>query len=190
MKKVLVCIANGSEELEAISIIDTLRRAEANVTVAKITSNEENDEKLEIIASRGVKIVADVFFSEIISKEFDLIVLPGGLKGAQHFSKSKELIEKLQKQKSNGKFYAAICASPAIVFSRNSLFDGISKGTCYPSMIDKLPKDLSVPKDRVVVDQHCITSQGPCTAVEFSLKLVELLFDEKTSKKVAEGMLF
>ena len=128
-KKVLVLVANGSEELETVSIIDTLRRASAHVTLAKIKSGEENDNILEIVAAKGVKIVADDFFSNLKNKEYDLIVLPGGLKGAKHFANSKELIQKLKEQKSSGKYYAAICASPAYVFTPNGLFDGIKSGT-------------------------------------------------------------
>lgn len=192
LRKILVPIANGTEELEAISIIDTLRRATADVTVVKVPENKDDENHLQIIASRNAKLVADKFLNDILNEDFDCIALPGGANGAKNFANNKSLISILQKQKKSGKLYSAICASPAIVFTPNDLFEGIKYATCYPSFHKDLPDfiDKESMKQKVVVDQNCITSQGPCTAVEFALVIIENLYDKETSQNVGKGMLF
>ncbi len=180
-KKVLVPIADGTEEIEAICIIDTLRRAGAEVTVASVG-------KQQVTASRGVKLVADALIAECKSKTFDCIALPGGMPGSTHLAESTELIAKLKEQKLTGRLYAAICAAPAVVLKPNGLLDGV-KATSYPSTQDQLdPKFLS--KDRVVLDGQCVTGQGPAVAIEFALKLVEQLFGSAKAKEVGQAMLF
>ncbi|PKL48845.1 MAG: DJ-1 family protein [Planctomycetes bacterium HGW-Planctomycetes-1] len=179
-KKVLVAVADGIEELEAIAIIDCLGRAGAELTIASVG-------KQQIATARKVKITADCLISDCSAKTYDLIVLPGGLPGAESFRDSRELIEMLKKQKEAGRFYAAICASPAVVFAHHGLLAG-KKATCYPGMENKLP-DASAANQRIVVDGNCITSQGPGTALEFSLKLVELLFGNEKSQELAKAIL-
>ncbi|UCH94633.1 MAG: DJ-1/PfpI family protein [Candidatus Aminicenantes bacterium] len=174
-KKVLVPIADGSEELEAVCIIDILRRAGAEVIVASV-------DDLQITASRGVKLVADALISECTKETFDLIALPGGMPGAEHLRDSRELIDMLKQQKQKGRLYAAICASPAAVFQHHGLLEG-KKATCHPGRMDTLENKEAV-NSRVVVDGTCITSQGPGTAMEFALKLVELLLGEEKMKEV------
>jgi len=178
-KKVLVPIADGIEEIEAVCIIDILRRAEADVTAASVGD-------IQITASRGVKIEADAKISDCKDKIYDLIALPGGLPGAEYLRDSSELIEMLKNQKRQGKLYAAICASPAVVLQHHGLLDGISKATCYPSMADKLGGKAR--NERVVVDGNCITAQGPGTAMEFGIKLVEMLFGREKAEMVADAM--
>ncbi len=179
-KKVLIAVADGIEELEAIAIIDCLGRAGAEMTIASV-------QKQQITTARKVKITADCLISDCLAKTYDLIVLPGGLPGAESFRDCKELIEMLKKQKEAGRFYAAICASPAVVFAEHGLLAG-KKATCYPGMENKLP-DASAANQRIVVDGNCITSQGPGTAIEFSLKLVELLFGNEKSQELAKAIL-
>ena len=179
-RKVLIAVADGIEELEAITIIDCLRRAGADLTVASV-------QKREIVTSRKVKITADCLITDCTRQTYDLIVLPGGLPGAEFLRDSKELAEMLKKQKEAGRFYAAICASPAVVFEYHGLLAD-KKATCYPAMAEKL-KNKQATNQRVVVDGNCITSQGPGTALEFSLKLVELLFGSEKSWELAKAML-
>ncbi|MHC4543587.1 MAG: DJ-1 family glyoxalase III [Planctomycetota bacterium] len=177
-KKVLVAIADGTEELEAVTIIDVLRRAEADVTVASVGDKQ-------VTASRGVNLVADAVISDCVGKVYDLIVLPGGMLGAEHLRDSSQLIEMLKEQAASGRLYAAICASPAVALKPHGLLEN-KKATCYPSLL----LDLDTPEQaKVVVDGNCITSQGPGTALEFSLKLIELLFDKQKSQEVANAML-
>jgi 4-methyl-5(b-hydroxyethyl)-thiazole monophosphate biosynthesis len=177
-KKVLVAIADGTEELEAVTIIDVLRRDEANVTVASVGSKQ-------VTASRGVNLVADAVISECVGNIYDLIALPGGMPGAEHLRDSKELIDMLKAQAASGRLYAAICASPAVALKPHGLLKD-KKATCYPSLLSELDNARQA---KVVVDGSCITSQGPATALEFSLKLVELLFDKQKSREVANAML-
>lgn len=180
-KKVLVPIADDTEEIEAVCIIDTLRRAGADVTVASVG-------RQQVTASRGVKLVADTSIADCARQTFDCIALPGGMPGATHLAHSTQLIAKLKEQKQAGRLYAAICAAPAVVLKPHGLLDGL-RATCYPSMQDQLdPK--SVCRDRVVVDGQCVTGQGPAVAIEFALKLVELLYGPAKAKEVGQGMLF
>ena len=180
-KKVIVPIADGTEEIEATFIIDTLRRAGLEVTVASVGA-------MQVRASRGVKIVADVLIGNCADQMYDAIVLPGGMPGAEHLRDSAPLIAKLTEQKAAGRLYAAICASPAVVLQHHGLLQGV-KATCFPSFQDKLDP-ACVSTDRVVVDGHCVTSQGPGTAIEFALKLVELLAGLDKAKEVGNAMLF
>jgi 4-methyl-5(b-hydroxyethyl)-thiazole monophosphate biosynthesis len=179
-KKVLVPIADGSEEIEAVCIIDVLRRAGARVTVASVNG-------LQVTASRGVNLVADQLIKDCIETEYDLIALPGGIPGAEHLRDSEELTHLLKKQKDEGKLYAAICASPAVVFQHHGLLASLN-ATCHPFFASQLEKSDST-SSRVVVDGNCITSQGPGTAIEFALKLVELLFGKEMVDKVADPMI-
>ncbi|OAY85855.1 Protein DJ- B [Ananas comosus] len=179
---ILVPIANGSEEMEAVMIIDILRRAKANVTVASV------EDKLEIVASRKVKIVADTLLHDASKQQYDLIVLPGGLGGAKAFANSETLINLLKKQAGSNKLYGAICASPAIALEPHGLLKG-KKATAFPPMCDKL-SDQSECKNRVVVDGNLITSRGPGTAMEFSLVIVEKFFGREKALDLAKSLVF
>lgn len=179
-KKVLVPIADGTEEIEAVCIIDVLRRAGAFVTVVSVDG-------LQITGSNGVKIVADKLISDCTGDTYDLIALPGGMPGADHLRDSKELELMLKRQQREGRLYGAICASPAVVLQRHGLL-GKRKATCHPYCVDQIENKDAI-EDRVVVDNGCITSRGPGTALEFAIKLVELLYDKQKAKDVALPML-
>jgi 4-methyl-5(b-hydroxyethyl)-thiazole monophosphate biosynthesis len=176
---VLVPIADGTEEIEAVTIIDVLRRADADVTVASVDA-------LQITASRGVKIVADCLIDTCKDEAFDLVVLPGGIPGAEHLRDHPVLKEILLRQQAGGRFYAAICAAPAVVLQTHGLLAN-RQATCHPGFMEGLQETTAV-ASRVVVDANCITSRGPGTAMEFSLKLVELLFGRPKAQAVAAPM--
>ncbi len=175
-KKVLVPLADGSEEIEAVAVIDILRRAGADVTVASVAG-------LQVVCSRGVKIEADRLLSDCTQEIYDLIVLPGGMPGAEHLRDCKELAQLLKDQRAAGRLYAAICASPAVVFQPLGLLQG-KKATCHPGRLHSL-ENKEAAADRVVVDGNCITSQAPGTAIEFALTLVELLFGKEQAAAAA-----
>ncbi|KAM0003168.1 putative protein/nucleic acid deglycase DJ-1, class I glutamine amidotransferase [Helianthus debilis subsp. tardiflorus] len=179
--KILVPVADGSEEMEAIIIIDVLRRAKANVVVASV------GDKLEILASRKVKLVADMLLDEAAKQSYDLIVLPGGLGGAQAFANSETILKLLKKQSESDRYYGAICASPALVLEPHGLLKG-KKATAFPAMCEKL-SDRSEAESRVVVDGKLITSRGPGTTFEFSLAIVEKFLGHEKALEIAKAML-
>ncbi|CAK9134125.1 unnamed protein product [Ilex paraguariensis] len=171
--------------MEAIIIIDVLRRAQAKVVVASV------GDELEIVASRKVKLVADMLLDEAAKRPYDLIVLPvseGGLGGAQAFASSVKLVNLLKKQRESNRPYGAICASPALVLEPHGLLKG-KKATAFPAMCNKL-SDPSEAENRVVVDGNLITSRGPGTAMEFALAITEKLFGRKNAIELAKTMVF
>ncbi len=179
-KNVLVPIADGSEDIETVSIVDVLRRAGATVTVASVGA-------IQVTAAQGLKLVADQVISECVNTSYDLIALPGGMPGAEHLRDSKELTEMLKRQQQDGKLHAAICASPAVVLNHHGLLAG-RKATAYPGFAEQLENTESI-DSRVVVDNNCITSRAPGTAMEFALKLVEALYGVQKAKEIAQSML-
>jgi 4-methyl-5(b-hydroxyethyl)-thiazole monophosphate biosynthesis len=176
---VLVPIADGTEEIEAVTIIDVLRRADANVTVASVAA-------LQIKASRGVHIVADCLIDDCKDRDFDLVVLPGGIPGAEHLRDNPVVKEILLQQQAGGRLYAAICAAPAMVLQPHGLLVN-RRATCHPGFTGQL-HDTTAVESRVVVDGNCITSRGPGTAMDFSLTLVEVLFGKEKARAVAAPM--
>lgn len=179
-KRVLVPIADGTEELEAVALIDILRRAGAEVTVASIMSGRQ------ITGSRGVRLVGDARISECEQTPFDLVVLPGGMPGARQLRDSEILTRILMRQAKEKRLYGAICASPVVVLAHHGLLDG-KRATCHPEFIEGLPVQTHVTQT-VVADGNCITSRGAGTAVPFALFLVERLFGEEKRREVALSM--
>ncbi|MBT4520862.1 MAG: DJ-1 family protein [Halieaceae bacterium] len=182
-KSVLVPIADGSEEIEAICIIDILRRAGAQVTVASV----DLDGALTITASRRTTLVADCHINDCLQQSFDLIAIPGGLPGAEHLRDCNSLTGLLQEHNAQGKWVAAICAAPALVFESHGLLTG-KKATAHPGFVNQIKSGTPCPDTRVVIDGNCITSQAPGTAIEFSLELVRQLFGEDKCNEVAGPM--
>lgn len=180
-KSVLVPVADGTEEIEAVTVIDLLRRAGAHVTVAGVGSTS-------VICANGTKLLADCSLEACSSNSFDLIALPGGDEGALNFQRSATLLELLKKQDQAGKWLAAICASPALVLEHRGLIRG-RRATCYPSYAHLLRNQESV-NERVVVDGNLITSMSPGSAMEFGLKLVSVLVDEEAAERIAAGIFF
>ncbi len=178
-KTVLVPIADGTEEIEAVCIIDILRRADAVVTVASVSN-------LQITASRGVKVVADLLIEECADNTYDLIALPGGVPGAEHLRDSKILTNMLKEQHQKGRLFAAICAAPAVILKHHGLI-GSQNATCHPFFVNQLDNREMI-QSRVVVDGNCITSRGAGTAVEFTLTLVAHLIDKKTADEIARAL--
>lgn len=185
MVHVLVAIADGSEEIEAVCVIDVLRRADINVTVANCMPTDT----LLITASRGVKIQADCHIKDCVDQSFDLIVLPGGMPGAKHLYECLPLTGLLQKQGNNNQWRAAICAAPAVVLAQHGWLAGV-KATAHPSFHDKLTGAQVNKTAAVVIDQghKLVTSQGPGTALDFALTLVEVLLGKEKAQSIAQPM--
>ena len=182
-RTVLVAVAHGTEEIEAVTVIDTLVRAGAKVTTASVSDN------IQVTCSRGVKIEADVLISAVTTEKYDLIVLPGGMPGATHLRESVPLQQMLTKQHAEGKLVAAICAAPAVVLQPLGILQD-KRATCYPApkFRDTLQPTF-VSNDAVVVDGNIITSQGPGSSLQFSIQLAKELFGKDTADKLKKEML-
>jgi protein deglycase len=182
---VLVPIANGSEEIEAVTIIDTLVRGGVKVTSATVHSDD-----LQVVCSRGVKLVADRFIKDCAADVFDMIVCPGGMPGSEHLRDSADLTRMLKAQKERGAWVGAICAAPAVVFKSHGILDASTPATGYPA--EKFKTAIGSQYDgtsTVLVSGRVVTSQGPGTAMAFSLKLIELLVSKEKAAAVAKEML-
>lgn len=179
-KKVLILLADGFEEIEAVTPIDVLRRAGLEVTVAGVSG-------LEVTGAHSVRIRADV---ELASYQGvpDAVILPGGMPGAKNLVESKQVLELVKKVYEQKKVVGAICASPAVVLTPTGILEG-KKATCYPGFEGELPSSVTFCEERVVVDGNVITSRGPGTALEFALNLVEQLVGKRDAAQLREGML-
>ncbi len=183
-KTVLVPVADGSEEMETVVVVDTLRRAGAAVTMAAVVEGVAGG-GLDVTCSRGVRLVADKPLASCRDETWDLVVLPGGLPGAEHLRDSRTLLHILRAQSAAGRPYAAICAAPGCVLAAHGLLAGRA-ATAHPTFMDPLPDPR---EDRVVVDGGVVTSRGPGTALEFALVLVGVLFGDGKRREIAREML-
>mmetsp|Transcript_13693 Transcript_13693/g.20370 ORF Transcript_13693/g.20370 Transcript_13693/m.20370 type:complete len:193 (-) Transcript_13693:8-586(-) len=180
----LVAMANGTEEMEAVVVIDTLVRAGVNVVTASV------HDILQVKCSRGVEILTNVNIKECAEKDWDCVVLPGGMPGAEHLQASPTLKHILNDQNKAGKLIAAICASPAVILAPMGILEG-KKATCYPAekFINALPKYEARESLVVVEDGNIITSKGPGTALIFALKIAGKLMGDDVEERVAREML-
>ena len=193
IQKVLVPIADDSEEIETACITDTLTRFGAEVTIASVMPQK----RLLCTMSRGMKVHADIAIEEIEELDtYDLIVCPGGMPGAQHLADCPALTTLLRHQQQNGKAYAAMCAAPAVIFAPQGLLDGITGGgaTCYPA--EAFRTQLQNPSEANVVTSinadggsRVTTSKGPGTALEFALALGEQLYGHDKRQQIQKEML-
>ncbi len=180
MARVLVPLAQGCEELEAITIIDLLRRAGIEVVSAGL------DEQV-VTASRGTRLLPDTTLDEALDDDFDMIVLPGGLPGADHLDQDPRIHQLLERMAANGRYVAAICAAPKVLAS-SGLLAG-RRATSYPGVLDAIPfTDIQVSRQAVEIDDRIITSRGPGTAMDFALALIEKLVGADTRQQVEKGL--
>ena len=167
MATVLVPLAQGCEELEAVTIIDLLRRAGITVITAGLDSEP-------VKASRGTVLIPDTNLDAVMAQEFDMIVLPGGLPGADHLNHDPRIHVLLKRMAKADKYTAAICAAPKVLAAAG-LLDG-KHATSFPGSIDDIEtQDMVYEQDAVVIDGKVITSRGPGTAMDFALALIEQL---------------
>jgi len=183
-KKVALFIADGSEEVEAITPVDLLRRAKIDVDVVSIMESKT------ITASRGVVITADKLISEIDFADYDMLVLPGGVKGTNNLNDCEVLKENIRKFNDSGKGIAAICAAPT-VFAGMGILDG-KKATCNPGFWDKLKEGgaLLDEDSKAVTCGNIITSQAMGTSVDFGLAIVSYLAGDKEAADLKANIRF
>ena len=180
MASVLVPLAEGCEELEAVTIIDLLVRAGIDVVSAGLEDGP-------VTCSRGTVIVPSMTLDEALEQEYDMIVLPGGLPGATHLNNDPRIKDRLLKMASQGKYTAAICAAP-VVLANAGLLDG-KQVTSYPGQVDKLDiPGMTYTGEAVVKDGTVITSRGPGTAMDFALELIAVLLSEEKRNEVEAGL--
>ena len=181
MAKALVFLATGFEEIETVTVVDVLRRADVNVTVTGLTSDL-------IEGKHGMKFMPDKSIDDVSIDDFDALFVPGGNPGYKNLRKDPRVIAMVKKASKSNKILAAICAGPTVLSDA-----GVLKGkacTIYPGMEDELVAGGGKPKqDMVVVDGNIVTSRGPATALPFALKLAEMLAGKKVTEAVRKKTL-
>ncbi len=180
MARVLVPLAQGCEELEAVTITDLLTRAGVTVVTAGLDENP-------VKASRGLTLLPDTTLDDVNADEFDMVVLPGGLPGADYLDADPRVHAILKRLHQQGKYTAAICAAPKVLAGAG-LLDG-RQATGYPGVLDgmRLPQ-VEVKSDAVISDDKVITSRGPGTAMDFALELIEKLQGREMRNEVEQGL--
>ncbi len=182
MARALVPLAEGFEEIEAVTIIDILRRGGVEVDSAYLPGEFETD---IVVGANGISVVANMPLSRAVVEEYDIIVLPGGWGGTNRLAEN-ELAQKLLKEfKAQGKWVAAMCAAPYALHVAGVLS---KKYTCYPSVEEQIRPEDRV-DDIVVVDDGVITSQGPATAICFALEIVRQIVGEESYETIKNGTL-
>ena len=181
MSKVYVFMADGTEEVEALTVVDLLRRAKVNVVTVSIMGRKQ------IMSSHQICIETDELFGESDYSDGDMIVLPGGMPGTTHLKNHGQLRSVLFSYQEAGKYLAAICAAPS-VFGWNGMLEG-KKAICYQGFEEEL-KGAIVTNAPVVTDGLFITSKGLGTAIDFSLELVRLLVNKETADHISAAVLY
>ena len=179
MTKVLVILAEGFEEIEAVTPIDVLRRAGAEVVAAGLADGP-------VKGSRGISILPDAPLSDVEEEEFDLLVLPGGLPGATNLRDDPRVKGLIERTLAANGTVGAICAAPATVLSTHGFLAG-RRATCHPNLAEDMVQGELV-DERVVVDGNIVTSKGPGTAMEFALTLVAELYGPDKAEEVNAPM--
>jgi 4-methyl-5(b-hydroxyethyl)-thiazole monophosphate biosynthesis len=183
MARVLVPLAEGFEEIEAVTVIDLLRRAGIEVCIAR--AGPESDSSLTapsravsgaglVVGSHGIAVRADARLAEVDEADFEMIVLPGGMPGAAHLKNDARIVEMLRRASARGGYVAAICAAPSVL-AHAGILDGRA-ATSFPGFLDaESTPGLQLSMAPVVIDGRIVTSRGPGTAIDFALTLIELL---------------
>ncbi len=206
MKNALVFLADGFEEIEALTPVDYLRRShQVEVTTVAVPSSTMNDPYI-VIGSHKIPVIADMNFDEFKANFAtdadlpDLIFFPGGMTGSANLAANKEITAYIKKCSAAGKFVSAICAAPAVVLAKSGVLKG-RKWTCYPDMeknveqycageasvSDVMEGSVHCSEKPFVTDGNIITSRGAGTAEQFAMELVRLLTDSETAEKIHSG---
>ncbi|MGL5683074.1 MAG: DJ-1 family glyoxalase III [Marinifilaceae bacterium] len=181
MQQTFLFLADGFEEIEALAVVDILRRGNVNIETVSITSS------MDVKGAHGISVKADRLLSDITTQEAECLILPGGMPGAQHLCDCPDLVAYVQRHVSAGRLTAAICAAPALVLGKID-FGKSMHATCYPSF-EKFAPNLVFQKQGVVVDDFLITGRGPAYAVDFGLTILTHLHSQEVADSIASGML-
>ena len=179
MARALVALANGFEDIEAISVIDILRRGGIDVVAASV------HETTDVTSAHGVPVRADALFADVADDAYEAIVLPGGGEGTSNLAQCEQLIERLRRQKEEELLICAICAAPTILVNAGLLDEG-QHVTCYPTCSVDLDRPCAnVP---AVADGCVITGQAPGSAMLFALVILQHLIGDNAAQKIARGL--
>jgi 4-methyl-5(b-hydroxyethyl)-thiazole monophosphate biosynthesis len=180
INKIAVQLAPGFEEIEAITIVDVLRRADLNVVTISMTNESE------VTGSHDIPVIADQLFTETEYSEFDVLILPGGMPGATNLDSHDGLKKQILDFNKNNKVLGAICAAP-LVYGHLGILKG-RKAVCYPGFEQELDGAF-VTEEPAIIDGNIVTGRGVGTALKFSLLIVELLVGKDKSDSLAKAML-
>lgn len=180
MNKIAVHLADGFEEIEAVTIIDVLRRAEFEVTIISITQN------LEVTGSHNIKITTDQLFEDTNYKTIDMIILPGGMPGSVNLNNHSGLRKEIIEFNINGKQLGAICAAP-LVFGELGILKN-KNATCYPGFETQL-KGANTTGKNIELAGNIITGKGVGVTMQFALKIVEMFKGKKFAEELAAKMI-
>ncbi len=183
MASVLLPLAKGFEEVEAVSLIDVLRRGGIEVRTAHLDGNMDNE---LVLGANGITIKADTSIANVVSEDFDMILLPGGWNGTYALAENESVQKLLKEFKVKEKSIGAICAAPYALDKAGVLGDEF---TCYPSVENEIEKEGYRSDKKVIIDGNIMTSRGPGTALCFGLEIVKQLVGEESYQAVKEGML-
>lgn len=181
MAKALVPLANGFEDVEAVAVIDILRRGEVEVTTAAIGPS------VDVVSAHGIVMKADALFDDVVEDAYDAIVLPGGGEGTENLKNSDALIRRLVRQREEGRLLCAICAAPTVL-QEAGLLDPSQHVTCYPTC--QMDVDCNWVNEPVVSHNGIITGRAPGSAVMFAVVVLDALAGHSTAQKVARGLVF
>ena len=181
MKKICVCLADGFEEIEGLTIVDLLRRAGIDVCTVSVTG------AYRVHGAHSIDVMADRLFEEVDFIDVEMLVLPGGMPGTTNLKEHNGLRQVLDEFHYQEKYIAAICAAPSILGERGMLTD--RQAVCYPTVEEAL-KDAHLIYVPAVQDGHIITGRGAGTAIDFALQLVEVLTGKETADQIADSILF
>ena len=177
-KRVLVPLAQGCEELEAVTIIDLLRRAGIEVVVAGLDGGV-------VTGSRGTRILPDMPLDQAMEQEFDMIALPGGLPGSDHLASDSRITQLVRSMNESGRFVSAVCAAPKVL-ARSGVLHG-KRATAYPGVLQS-EQHPAISVKPVVRDGQVITSRSAGTAMDFALELIEALSGREDRQKVEKSL--
>ncbi|MBM9519990.1 DJ-1/PfpI family protein [Desulforhopalus vacuolatus] len=180
MSKVLVALAEGFETVEALAVVDVMRRGGVEVVTASIGENQQ------VNSSHKVQVTADKMIHECMDSQWDLIVIPGGVKGSENLAKSPEVEKLLKNQNAQGRLFGGICAAPAVVLEKQGLLEG-KKAACHPAFMDKIAPERRQ-DEGVVVAGNCVTGRGAGWSIPFALEMLEKLEGKEKREAVEQGM--
>lgn len=181
MSKVYIFLAEGYEEIEALTVVDLLRRAEIDIQMVSMIG------KKKVTGAHGISVEADVLYEMIEVEEADMLVLPGGMPGTKNLMCHGDLVYKLKKFYSGGKPVAAICAAPMIL-GENGMLEG-RKAVCYPGFEEYL-KGATIAEAEAVTDRNVITSRGLGTAIEFAAEIIKYLISAEKAQEIKDSVIY